>query len=41
LAAALPLAAHHSFAAEYDASKAVRIKGTLTKIDWTNPHSYF
>ena len=41
LAAALPLAAHHSFAAEYDASKAVRIKGTLTKIEWTNPHSYF
>jgi len=35
------LLAHHSFAAEFDASKAVRITGTLTKIEWTNPHSYF
>lgn len=41
LAAALPLAAHHSFAAEFDGTKAFRIKGTLTKIEWTNPHSYF
>ena len=41
MGAAIPLAAHHSFAAEYDGSKAVRLKGTLTKIDWTNPHSYF
>jgi uncharacterized protein DUF6152 len=41
LAATAPLAAHHSFAAEFDASKAVRITGTLTKIEWTNPHSYF
>ena len=38
---ALPLAAHHSFAAEFDGSKAIRLKGTLTKIEWTNPHSYF
>jgi hypothetical protein len=41
LAAITPLAAHHSFAAEFDASKAVRLTGTLTKIEWTNPHSYF
>ena len=41
LLAAAPLAAHHSFAAEFDGSKAVRLKGTLTKIEWTNPHSYF
>jgi len=41
LAAVLPLAAHHSFAAEFDGSKAVRLRGTLTKIEWTNPHSYF
>ena len=41
LAAALPLAAHHSFAAEFDGSKAVRLEGKLTKIEWTNPHSYF
>ena len=35
------LVAHHSFAAEFDASKAVRITGTLTKVEWTNPHIYF
>ena len=33
--------AHHSFAAQYDASKAIRLTGTLTKIEWTNPHTYF
>ena len=33
--------AHHSFAAQYDASKAIRITGTLTKVEWTNPHIYF
>jgi hypothetical protein len=36
-----PVRAHHSFAAEYDASKAIRLRGVLTKIEWTNPHSYF
>lgn len=35
------LLAHHSFAATYDGSKAMRITGKLTKIEWTNPHSYF
>jgi hypothetical protein len=35
------LAAHHSFAAQYDASKAIRLVGVLTKIEWTNPHTYF
>lgn len=35
------LLAHHSFAAQYDASKAVRLMGTLTKVEWTNPHIYF
>jgi hypothetical protein len=39
-AAALPIYAHHSFAAEYDASKAIRITGTISKVEWTNPHSY-
>jgi len=38
VAAALPLAAHHSFAAEFDASKAVTLQGTVTKLDWMNPH---
>lgn len=33
--------AHHSFAAMYDGNKAVRLKGKLTKVEWTNPHSYF
>src|SRR5215469_7241439 len=33
--------AHHSFAAEFDGSKAIRLTGVLTKIEWTNPHSYF
>lgn len=39
-AAVLPVYAHHSFAAEYDASKAVRITGVISKVEWTNPHSY-
>ncbi|MEO8259130.1 MAG: DUF6152 family protein [Acidobacteriota bacterium] len=39
-AAARPLA-HHSFAAEFDGSKAIRLIGAITKVEWTNPHSYF
>jgi Family of unknown function (DUF6152) len=41
LSTAVPVLAHHSFAAEFDASKAVRLNGTLTKVEWTNPHIYF
>src|SRR6202040_2742964 len=41
LAAGTPLAAHHSFSAEFDAKQAVRITGALTGIEWPNPHSYF
>jgi hypothetical protein len=37
---AAPLTAHHSFGAEYDATKPVTITGVLTKIEWTNPHSF-
>ena len=33
--------AHHSFAAEYDASNPIKLTGTVTKIEWTNPHCYF
>jgi hypothetical protein len=40
LAAALPAYAHHSFAAEYDASKQVSLTGTVTKVEWTNPHIF-
>lgn len=39
--AATPAAAHHSFAAEYDAAKPVTLKGTVTRIEWTNPHARF
>ena len=41
LAWALPVFAHHSFAAEYDASKPVELKGVVTKMEWTNPHARF
>jgi len=40
LTAALPLAAHHSFAAEFDGAKQLNMTGTVTRIDWVNPHAW-
>jgi uncharacterized protein DUF6152 len=38
---AVPSYAHHSFAAEFDATKCADFTGTLTAIEWQNPHGYF
>ena len=41
LLSALPAFAHHSFAAEFDASQRVTLTGVVTKVEWTNPHVWF
>jgi len=41
LVTASTLQAHHSFAAQYDANKPVTLVGTVTKVEWTNPHARF
>jgi hypothetical protein len=40
LLAAAPAAPHHSFAAEFDVHRPVKLTGTVTKIEWTNPHAW-
>ena len=40
VAAAAPVMAHHSFAAEFDAKKPVKMKGVVVKMEWINPHSW-
>lgn len=38
--AAAPVWGHHAFAAEFDASKPIKLKGTVTKMEWINPHTW-
>ena len=41
LLSAEPMISHHSFTAEYDSAKVMQFTGTVTKVEWTNPHARF
>jgi hypothetical protein len=40
IASAVPVIAHHAFAAEFDANKRLQLEGTVTKMEWINPHAW-
>lgn len=40
LSASLPLAAHHSFSAEFDSTKGIKVTGEVSEVEWMNPHAW-
>jgi len=40
LSAAVPVIAHHAFSSEFDQSKPVKVQGTISKLEWVNPHAW-